>query len=324
MATARYAAVGGFILGGLGLAVVAVLLFGGAQLFKPSTRAVIHFEGSVAGLDVGAPVTFRGVRVGAVQSTTIHLSSGGRAWIAVQVELEPEHVVIDVPDRRRGESEIEALVAAGLRAQLALQSFVTGQLRVDLNFHPDAPVEPTAGEAGGGPRIPSLPSDLERLRNKLADVPVQELTETALGALAAVDRLAGHLDGELGPLLHAARHGVDGIARAAETAGQAAVRLQEDASRSLRQLDGLAADARHQLDDRGAELARVLGAAELAGRRAQALLAAFQTLSAPRSPLRTDLEAAVRDLAASAGSLRGFAQTIERDPSAVLRGRSAR
>src|SRR4051812_25051391 len=78
MATVRPTAVGGFVLGGLALAVAVLLLFGRSRLFEPTTRAVIFFGGSVAGLDIGAPVTFRGVPVGSVQRMAIHLSSAGQ------------------------------------------------------------------------------------------------------------------------------------------------------------------------------------------------------------------------------------------------------
>ena len=70
MAAARPAAVGGFVLGALALVVVAILLFGGSHLFAPRFRAVAFFHGSVAGLEIGAPVTFRGVRIGSVQQSS--------------------------------------------------------------------------------------------------------------------------------------------------------------------------------------------------------------------------------------------------------------
>ena len=51
-------AVGGFVLGGIVLVVGAILFFGGLRLFTPTLRAVVFFPTPVAGLTVGAPVTF--------------------------------------------------------------------------------------------------------------------------------------------------------------------------------------------------------------------------------------------------------------------------
>ena len=323
MGAARPAVVGAFVLGGLALAVAAILFFGGTRLFAPTTRAVIFFEGSVAGLDIGAPVTFRGVLVGSVQHVALHLSTDGRARIPVTVELLPGQVLLEGEEVRRG-TGLERFVAAGLRAQLVMQSFVTGQLRIDLDFRPGTPATTVAADTSGLPQIPALPSDFERLRATLSEVPVQDLAQTAQRVLHSVERLAGKLEAELGPLLDSTRHGVDAATRTLETTEQAVVRLQVDVSRTVLELDGLVAGARQQVDNRGTEVARVLGSVDRLARRAEALLASVDGLAAPRSPFRGDLEAAARDLAAGAASLRGFARAVERDPSALLRGGGAR
>ena len=62
--------IGVFVLCALGLALGAVLLLGSGKLFRKTYVAVCYFEGSVGGLNVGAPVIFRGVKVGSVKSTT--------------------------------------------------------------------------------------------------------------------------------------------------------------------------------------------------------------------------------------------------------------
>jgi len=71
MLPSRPAAVGGFLLGGMAIVVAAILFFGGGEMFAVKTKAVVFFEGSVGGLVQGAPVTFRGVRVGSVESIGI-------------------------------------------------------------------------------------------------------------------------------------------------------------------------------------------------------------------------------------------------------------
>lgn len=321
---ARPAAIGGFVLGGLVLAVVAILSFGGSRVFERKTRAVVLFDGSVAGLDIGAPVTFRGVRVGAVQRVALHISPGGRARIPVTIELQEGQVTLDDPGAPRDQINIDQLVAAGLRAQLNSQSFVTGQLRIDLDFRPGTPAERSQEEAGGLPQIPTIPSDMDRLRDTLADVPVRDAVQAGQRALAAMEQLANRLDRDLGPLLDSARRTADSADRTLDTVGQSVARLQADASRMLEELGGLTADARRQLGARGEELSRVLGVADRMGRQAETLMASLNSLAAPRSAFRGDLEAALRDLAATASSLRSVARAVERDPSTILRGRDAR
>jgi paraquat-inducible protein B len=323
MAAARPAAVGAFVLGALALAVAAILFFGGARLFEHTTRAVVFFEGSVAGLDIGAPVTFRGVHVGSVKQMALHISIVGQARVPVTIELLPGQVVLEGETVQRG-TGVERLVAAGLRAQLNLQSFVTGQLRVDLDFHSGSPLAMVAADTGGLPQIPALPSEIERLRTTLAEVPVQDLSQAMLRALLSIERLAGELSTEVGPLLGSTRRGVDAATRTLATTEQVVVRLEAGASHSLQELNGLVASAQQQLGDRGTDLTRMLGSVDRLARRAETLVASLDGLTAPRTQFRGDLEAAARDLATSASSLRGFARTIERDPSTLLRRGSSR
>lgn len=71
--------IGAFVFGGLVLAIGAVVLFGNFRLLSPTARAAVVFQGSISGLSVGAPVTFRGVRVGAVESIVLQFDPQSRA-----------------------------------------------------------------------------------------------------------------------------------------------------------------------------------------------------------------------------------------------------
>ena len=215
------------------------------------------------------------------------------------------------------------LIRAGLRAQLAMQSFVTGQLRVDLEVRPDTPAQ-LVGAAPGVPEIPTVPSELGQLRNELAQLRLRELTDTAQRALASVGHLADHLDATLDPLVKSAHRTLDAATQTLQTTDEAVHRVQADASTVLHDLDALIVDAQHQLGARGGELSRALTTADRALRHADTLIGSLNGLAEPRSQFRGDLEAAVRDLAASVSSLRSFAETIERNPNALLMGRTRR
>src|SRR5215469_8632921 len=120
--------IGAFVFGGLVLGIGAVVLFGNFQLFSPTTHAAVVFQGSISGLSVGAPVTFRGVRVGAVEGIVLQFDSRSRAaYIPVTIQLEPDRVRVMGDGRTaRGVLDLPDLVARGLRAELNTQSFVTG------------------------------------------------------------------------------------------------------------------------------------------------------------------------------------------------------
>ena len=124
----------------------------------------MFFSESLAGLDVGSPVTFHGVRIGSVQSIAVRFSPDTMtARIPVFLELERNKVILEGKKLNRSEPDFEQLIRAGLRAQVVLQSFVTGQLRVDLDFLPGTPAQ-LVGAAPGVPEIPAVPSDLGQLR----------------------------------------------------------------------------------------------------------------------------------------------------------------
>ena len=90
-----------------------------------------------------------------------------------------------------------------------------------------------------------------------------------------------------------------------------------EASIALHDLDTALVDARRRLDPQDGDSV-VLASADRTLRRAETLLNSIDGLAEPRSQFRDDLEATMRDLAASAGSLRNFAETIERNPNALL------
>ena len=144
MSAAKPAIVGGFVLSGAALGVGAILLFGSLHLLSRTVHAVVYFQGSVAGLDVGAPVTFRGVRVGAVTSIAVNLNMQDlTARIPVYLDVNPAQIALKDGVPGQSDADFGRLLAAGLAAQLNMQSLITGQLRVDLDLKPGTPPAPS-------------------------------------------------------------------------------------------------------------------------------------------------------------------------------------
>ena len=219
--------------------------------------------------------------------------------------------------------DYERLVKAGLRAQLALQSLITGQLRIDLKFLPDTPVQLVAA-AEGLPEIPSVPSDLGQLRNELTGLQLQQLSEAAQRALSTVARLSEYLDADLAPLTKDVHETLATATQTLQSTNEAVRRIQTDASTALHDLDLLLMDGRQQLASRGGEVSRTLITINHAAGTVETLLSSLNGLAEPRSAFRGNLDASVRDLAATASALRGFAQSVERNPNALLMGRASR
>jgi paraquat-inducible protein B len=295
------------------------------RLFTPTLRAVVFFPNSVAGLTVGAPVTFRGVQVGSVVNITLRLNVSDRSSI-IPTYLELDSNRISWEDKgaqgvdAKAEPGIPRLVRAGLRASLITASLVTGQLNVDLNFHPDSAMPPP-GPSLGLPEIPSIPSDMQNLKDKLTDLPLHELVDDMRTTLAHIRTVADDVEGKVGPLTDSARRTIDATGVTMRAATDAVRTLDTDAGRALGNIDRLAIDTRQQVLLSSHALQLVLASADRTAHSAESVVASLNTMAAPRSQIRGDLEASMRDLAASASSLRTFTRNLERSPISALQGR---
>jgi len=320
MSAGRQTAVGAFVLGGAGLALGAVLLFGRFHIFSPVQRAAVVFQDSIAGLSVGSPVTFRGVRVGAVQSIAIQFDPKTHvAYIPVVVQLDAGRVRVT----RQNESDqmdVDQLIARGLRAELNTQSFVTGQSEIDLNFDPASPAA-LHPEITGLTEIPTRQSAIQKVKEQLSQLPLRELTDNARETLQSLRALSEKLNQGLPPLVAslttASDHADTLLTDAVQALGD--FRIRTDAT--LGHIDRLAQSGDRELTARGGELQQLLVASTQAARRAADAVAGLKGLTADRGAARVNLEAALRDLAAATASLRGFASDVEHNPQLLLTGR---
>jgi paraquat-inducible protein B len=189
--------IGAFVVGAVALVVIGVLLLGGAKFLTETRTFVAYFEGSVKGLNVGAPVEFQGVRVGSVTDIQLQfLTAESEFRIPVFIQIEPGRMTqVGRPIELHGQL-LKPLIARGLRAQLEMQSFVTGQLIVQLGFYPDTPVK-LVGD-GKVPEIPTTPTTMQEVAQNVT----QALTEFRQLPIAhLVGQLAHSAEG-LNTLVH--------------------------------------------------------------------------------------------------------------------------
>lgn len=165
--------IGAFVVGAVMLLILSLVVFGSGRFFRRTNKYVLFFEGSVKGLAVGAPVTFRGVKIGTVKDISLVYDPSSRfAFIPVIIETEP-HRIKGAPLIHNREN-IQYLIKTGLRAQLDMQSFLTGQLAVVLDFFPDKPAR-FLGLIKEYPEIPTVPSPLGELQKNISDIPLKDI-----------------------------------------------------------------------------------------------------------------------------------------------------
>jgi paraquat-inducible protein B len=165
----------------------------------------------VSGLSVGSPVLFRGAQVGQVSAVKIILEPHDR--IAVYLEIDPRRGPQSTP-LIRTQKELQPAIDKGLRAQLRIVSFVTGQLSVSLDFLPHMPAVLT-GLDPSVPELPTVPTQLAQYQARL---------ERMLDALDRVD--IGQLAQTVGEMARS----IEGVARSPDLAR--ALRSAADAFRS--------------------------------------------------------------------------------------------
>ncbi|MEO8297575.1 MAG: MlaD family protein [Burkholderiales bacterium] len=287
--------IGAFVVGGLLLVVAAIVASAGGALFTAKERVVMHFTGSIFGLQVGAPVVFRGVRLGSVESIGLLYDPRTDSYtIPVVAELEREAVRgLAQPGRTDASAAIlDALVAKGLRAQLAMQSLLTGQLYVDLDLRPDKALA-RLDRSGRIFEIPTTPTAIQALKSQLDGLDFKRLVDDVAAIASSARTLAAgpQLKQALDDLAQITGH----VRRVSERIDQRITPLTQAAEGTLAQV-GQAAGRMGQAASQVGSSASQLGTAA----------ARVGALAAPDSPLLTSVQQTADDLARTAAALRRY------------------
>jgi len=180
--------IGIFVLGALVLAVAAVLLLGSGRFLGSRVTYVAFFDGSIKGLSVGSPVLFRGVKVGEVSDIRMEFNLEDLS-VRIPVFLDCNtSLLTKVSGRQDPHDFFDKMVQSGLKAQLQIQSIVTGQSIVALDFHPDKPTV-LVGVDNTVPEIPTIPTTVQELSKTFEDIPLKELVGKLLSAVDGLDKL---------------------------------------------------------------------------------------------------------------------------------------
>jgi len=164
-------------------------------------RLSIEFESSVRGLKIGAPVEYRGLRVGEVTNVEAkvrpNLDGVNDISLIVTITISPTRLGLESSQQDASIDFLKRAVRRGLRAQLKSASLITGALFVELVEQPDAPVALFDELAEPYPRLPAIPSDLEDFTasaegvlNRINALPIEEMMFSATELLRNLNALA--------------------------------------------------------------------------------------------------------------------------------------
>ena len=160
-------------------------------------KFIMFFNSSIRGLSIGAPVEFKGIKVGSVLDVRLEFNRSSTTFkIPVLIEIEPQRII------ERGSQETGAsnqtfkiLIERGLRARLQTGSLLTSQLFVELDMHPGSPIN-LSGTDSPYPELPTLPTSsfgaitqsAESLLAKLNAVDIEEVTAVLVDTIKTANR----------------------------------------------------------------------------------------------------------------------------------------
>ena len=294
-------------------------LFGSRQAmddarFTERKKYILYFDGSVSGLEVGAPVEFKGIKVGTVKNITleVHEETGGY-YIPVLIDIEPQRLKVhsrseallrtQIGEKLRDKA-IAALVSKGLRARLKSTNFLTGQLIVDLDLFPDREGQ-YADIKSEYKQLPTLPTELEeittsltRLVEKIEKLPIESLANSMVKTAKGLENIFG------GDQL------ADTIAEYKKLAISVGKVIDNVDQTTLPRINDAVANGRNALKRMDGTL--------------QSATTLFETANATLadgSPLKYDVSVMLRELASASRAVRNFAEFLERNPNALISGK---
>ena len=313
-------AIGLFIVIGAALGVTGLLLFSSSKLFTKTRDCIVYFNESLNGLSEGAPVKYRGVTIGSVKRVMVHFNQATNDYtMPVIIELQEKLI-----RQRVGEGievftdrALEERIKRGLRASLQAESLVTGVLYIEMRPNPSAPPPVFHQLVERYPEVPTEPTQIQELFNNLASLDIKGIETNINALLVKLDTVLNGLN------LAAVTAGItntlgslDRLVSSPEiTNSIVAVRTTLDQYRSLGQslnsrVDPLADSITNSLAEANRTLVQLRGAADN-----------LRNMLRPDSPVRTDLDQLLQELAGTAESISSLVEFLKQHPNALITGR---
>ena len=329
--------IGGFVIGGIGLSVLAILVFGSGKFFQKKSMHVMFFEGSVKGLNVGSPVKLRGVDIGMVKDIQLTINSDDlEFFVPVYVEIFGDRISV-LEEKKVGQFKkyetVDILVNdMGLRAQLQIQSLLTGQLFINYDFYPETPIRKIGLEKKiyEVPTIPTtlqmLTVTLEQIVNDIRKVNFQEIVENISKTFQGANEMMNSSDlRESAVNLNIALQDMQKFIKKADVlAGNANSRVDSIADSFESTMD----DTRrlmNNIDSRvepvAADMENALAVVQSSFEKAETLLVEAQKMISENSNLRREIMMTLESMSDASRSMEELTDYLQQHPDALIRGK---
>ncbi len=333
------AMIGIFVIFSVSLFMTAIVIFGGNKFFAKENTLITYFEGSLDGLNVGAPVTYRGVTIGQVKAINIQIQTNNAEdqaiIIPVLISLNTESSLTVDGSISKGKDTLnnflKTMVNQGLRAKLKLKSVVTGKRYIDLAFYENS-IAVYRDKNGKYLELPTLPSELQQFSKMIDNINLGELYLKFTTSLDSFEKLTTDLNKtltsdktkvllnelqtasiHLNSILAKVDSGADPILQKIATTLNQFTRLASKADKMVNSLDG-------QIQPLANDIKGALAKMDSTLKQADSLLDQAKKTITPNSPFYYQFTQTMRQLEETAKSIENLSDFIHRNPDTLIFG----
>jgi paraquat-inducible protein B len=302
--------IGAFVVLAVTIMAASLVVFGSGKFFQKTVKCVMYFDGSVNGLTVGSPVLFQGVQIGSVLSIVIEVDPAKlQPQIPVVIEYKPDKFQVEGAQKihRDPQETIPKLIERGLRAVLTTQSFITGQLAIEIGFYPDTPVilSKATGEYKEYIEIPTIPSTTQKLADALKKLDLGELEKHLESALDGIAKLANNPN--LAASIQGLKETLQDARKLVTRVDQKVNPLVDNTNKTVKDLGNLVRNLDSRVGGMSSGLDKTMSAA--------------RGVISQDSPLVVELQNTLQEISRMSRSLRQLADYLDEHPESLIRGK---
>lgn len=310
-------AIGAFILGAIVLVFIALLFFSGGRLFADKERVMMYFDGSVQGLQVGAPIKLKGVVLGEITDIQINFQNDNKSVVtAVTADLVMKR--INAQGTTASGKFIPEAINNGLRAQLNFQSLLTGLLYVELDFYPNSEAR-TYNLQSSFPEIPTIATSFEEITKNFQEMNFKELAGNINKLVTQINGIVA--SGEIQTALNNFNKAAIAIDKTSTNLDKQAEELTAELKLTLNNANQFITQLNQNTPAIANSLNKSLASLDASLKRFEDATATINNSFSEDAPVINQLTSTLEDISRSAQAFRSLSETLEQQPEAILRGR---
>ncbi|GAA4362384.1 MlaD family protein [Kangiella marina] len=314
-------AIGGFVLGAIVLLVGAIMFFAKARFNEPVNQFVMFFDSSLAGLDEGSPVVFKGVKVGIVKK--IEVVSDRESldiYTPVYVNIYPDS--FKGLNGHAGEADMKditnRIVEKGLKGTLETQSLVTGKMRIALEFRPEVPLK-RKGIIKDVTEFPTAPSALSVFADEVSKLPLADIAQNMNTLLENANTLITSPD--MDSSLKNLNETISRYREVAETFNTEIKPVADEFKQTMDEYEDLAKNLNRSVPEMVGSMENSFNALEKVLADTQKLVASIDHSYGQDSELQYQLNQTLNEISKAAHSISVLTDYLERHPEALIYGK---